>query len=139
MPPTDPIDPPVGDIAPYPNDILRLGQMRWLDTTGHIITKPFGDPCELKPNTLAFWEAAALRGTGTPLSDLFGGLDQVVDGRFRELDMLEWLHFEAEEHLAANPDDMQADRDLAVLKERISNLKLDLVIDLGRGGIEPVE
>lgn len=73
MPPTDPIDPPVGDVVPYPNDILILGGDRWLDMTGRIITNPFGNPCELKANTLKFWEAAALRGTGKRLTELISG------------------------------------------------------------------
>lgn len=62
-----------------------------------------------------------------------------MDPRFRELDMLEWLQFEAEDLLAEDRDNQQARQDLATLEERISRLKLDLVIDLGRGGIEPEE
>jgi hypothetical protein len=56
--------------------------------------------------------------------------------RFIELDKLEWLQFEAEERL--NPDNEQAGRDLEDIKDRIGKLKLDLVIELGRGGIDPV-
>ncbi|AGR46420.1 hypothetical protein SEA_SUPERCHUNK_3 [Mycobacterium phage Superchunk] len=70
IPPTDPVDPPEGDIVPYPNDILTLGGNRWLSIAGRILPEPFGDPVELQPNTLKFWEAAALRGTGKPLSEL---------------------------------------------------------------------
>lgn len=135
MPPTDPIEPPVGDIAPYPNDILALGSDRWLDTTGRIVTTPFGDPCELKLNTLAFWEAAALRGTGKPLSELFAylGVGKIDSARVRELDLLEDLFYDAQS------DDEQARGELVEkLKHRISELKTDLVIELGRGGIDPV-
>ena len=135
MPPPEPLDPPVGDIAPYPNDILRLGENRWLTITGHIITKPFGDPCELKPNTLKFWEAAALRGIGKPLSELFGhlGVGKIDSARVRELDMLEDLFYDAQS------DDEQASPEIVEkLKHRISKLKTDLVIELGRGGIDPV-
>jgi hypothetical protein len=130
MPPTDPIDPPVGDIAPYPMDILTLGGNRWLDPTGRILTTEFGNPVELQPNTLKFWEATALRGTGKPLSELL-----VVD----ELDMLEWLQFETEERLAADPDNKQAGWELEDIKKRIDALKTRLVIELGRGGLDPEE
>ncbi|ABE67325.1 hypothetical protein PBI_CHE12_3 [Mycobacterium phage Che12] len=70
MPPTDPVDPPEGDVVPYPNDILKLGGNRWLSQEGRIIPVPFGDEVDLEPNTLAYWESAALRGTGKPLSEL---------------------------------------------------------------------
>ncbi|QFP95487.1 hypothetical protein SEA_GAUGELDP_3 [Mycobacterium phage GaugeLDP] len=70
MPPTDPVDPPTGDVVPYPNDLLTLGGNRWLTVTGRILPTPFGDPVDLQPNTLKFWEAAALRGQGKPLSEL---------------------------------------------------------------------
>jgi hypothetical protein len=61
-----------------------------------------------------------------------------MDDRFIELDKLEWLQFEAEERLTADPDNEQAGRDLEDIKDRIGKLKLDLVIELGRGGIDPV-
>lgn len=70
MPPLEPLDPPEGDIAPYPDEVLTLGGNRWLASTGRILTHPFGVPCDLQPNTLKFWEAAALRGTGKPLGEL---------------------------------------------------------------------
>jgi hypothetical protein len=70
MPPTDPVEPPVGDIAPYPDQILTLGGNRWLSLDGRVLPSPRGVPCDLQPNTLAFWEAAALRGSGKPLSEL---------------------------------------------------------------------
>jgi hypothetical protein len=70
MPPTDPVDPPEGDVVPYPNDILILGGNRWLSIAGRVLPSEFGDPVELQPNTVKFWEAAALRGTGKPLSEL---------------------------------------------------------------------
>lgn len=67
MPPPEAVEPPVGNIAAYPNDILRLGTNRWPTITGEVINTEFGDPVDLTPNTLAFWGAAALRGTGKPL------------------------------------------------------------------------
>jgi hypothetical protein len=69
MPPLEPLDPPEGDIAPYPNDILILSGNRWLDTTGRIITTEFGDPVDVQDNTRRFWKAAARRG-GYELSEL---------------------------------------------------------------------
>ncbi len=120
MPPTDPIEPPEGDVCPYPMDILALGGNRWLDPSGRLIITPFGNPVDLRPNTLKFWEAAALRGTGKPLSELIG---------VGELDMLEWLQFETEERLAADPDNKQAKWELEDMNRRIDRLKTDLVID----------
>ncbi|AGT14256.1 hypothetical protein ADZZY_3 [Mycobacterium phage Adzzy] len=70
MPPKEPVDPPEGDIAPYPDQILTLGGNRWLTPSGRILPEPFGVECDLQPNTLKFWEAAALRGTGKQLSEL---------------------------------------------------------------------
>lgn len=34
MPPLEHVDPPEGDVVPYPNDILVLGDNRWLTVTG---------------------------------------------------------------------------------------------------------
>jgi hypothetical protein len=70
MPPLVSLPPPEGDIAPYPNDILTLGAGRWLDMSGSIRRTPFGNPVGLQENTRAFWEAAALRGTGKALGEL---------------------------------------------------------------------
>lgn len=72
MMPSDPLlPPPVGDVAAYPNDALPLGGGRWLTTSGNIVFDlRHSHPCELKANTLAYWEAAALRGQGVPLEDL---------------------------------------------------------------------
>ncbi|QDK03441.1 hypothetical protein SEA_PAINTERBOY_3 [Mycobacterium phage PainterBoy] len=70
MPPTDPVDPPEGDVIPYPMDVLRLGANRWLSQEGRVLPVPLGDEVDIKPNTLKFWEAAAMRGSGVPLSDL---------------------------------------------------------------------
>ncbi|OBJ08638.1 hypothetical protein A5624_19940 [Mycobacterium sp. 1482292.6] len=53
-----------------PDEIPTLGGNRWLSTAGRILTTPVGVPCDLQPNTLKFWEAAALRGQGKPLSEL---------------------------------------------------------------------
>ncbi|QBP31110.1 hypothetical protein SEA_REFUGE_3 [Mycobacterium phage Refuge] len=94
MPDFDPNGPPC---APYPTEILNLGRFRWLRPDGHVIVLPdselawaetraavaaeegedpqaavgamFGDGTNLNPRTLAFWEAAALKG-GNELSDL---------------------------------------------------------------------
>jgi hypothetical protein len=139
MPPTDPAEPPKGEIVPNPNDILKLGDERWLTIQGHILTTEFGDPVELRPNTLAFWEAAALRGAVKPLRDLFEGLDQNADPRFRELDMLEWVQVDAEKLHASEPDNEQARHHLNHIKERIDRLKTELVIDLGRGGLDRID
>lgn len=136
MPPTDPDDPPTGDIAPYPNDILTLGEDRWWTTAGRILPTPFGDPCELKLNTLAFWETAALRGSGKPLSDLLTwlGHGRIDSARVRELDLLENLFYDA------ISDEEPTNSPLVEnLKHRINELKTDLVIELGRGGIDPVQ
>jgi len=46
MPPLEPLDPPEGDIVPYPNDILRLGEDRWLTITGRILPTPPYPPVE---------------------------------------------------------------------------------------------
>ncbi|AEJ93303.1 hypothetical protein FGG36_gp03 [Mycobacterium phage Jeffabunny] len=70
QPPIEPVDPPTGDVSPYPNDLLILGGNRWLTITGRILHTPFGDQVELKPNTVKFWEAAAMRGQGKTLSEL---------------------------------------------------------------------
>jgi hypothetical protein len=70
MPPLQPHDSPEGDIAPYPGEILILGGNRWLSTAGRILPEELGYPVDLQANTLAFWEAAALRGTGKSLSEL---------------------------------------------------------------------
>ncbi|QGJ88758.1 hypothetical protein SEA_YECEY3_3 [Mycobacterium phage Yecey3] len=68
--PDESVEPATGDVSPYPNDLLILGGNRWLTVTGRILPTPFGDEVELQPNTLKFWEAAALRGQGKPLSEL---------------------------------------------------------------------
>jgi hypothetical protein len=135
MPPPEPLDPPVGHIAPYPPEILRLGENRWLTTTGEVINMEFGDPVDLKPNTLAFWEAAAVRGPGKPLSDLFDGLNQREDSRFLLLDILEDLLFDADSSLASDPESKQASWAVNYLKKRIDRLKTDLVIELGGDGV----
>ncbi|MBU8833323.1 hypothetical protein [Mycolicibacterium goodii] len=137
MPPTEPTEPPTGGVAPNPNDILVLGENRWLTVQGQVISDQFGDPVRLRPATLDFWESAALRGTGKPLSDLFAGLNLDVDRRIRELEMLERLKFDAERSYATEPNDKQAGQQLRRIKERIDKLKTDLVIDLGRGGLDP--
>jgi hypothetical protein len=137
MPPTDPVDPPKGDIMPNPNDILILGGNRWLSIAGQILSTEFGDPVGLTLNTLAFWEAAALRGTGKPLSELFAwlGMGKNDSARVRELEMLEDLFYDAQS------DNQQAGQNLKGIEERINNLKTDLVIELGGDGcvIDPVD
>lgn len=69
MPPTDPVDPPEGDIVPYPGEILSLGGNRWLTPTGEIIGEPFGVPCELQDNTRRYWEGRAAKA-GYTLEEL---------------------------------------------------------------------
>lgn len=69
MPPLEPVDPPEGDYAPDPMDVLILGGNRWLGHNGRVLPKPIGIPVDLKSNTLKFWEAAARRG-GYELSEL---------------------------------------------------------------------
>ena len=70
MPPETPIDPPVGDVTPFPGDVLTLGGGRWLTQDGLVIPKPLGEAVGIEPNTIRYWEAAALRGSGVPLSEL---------------------------------------------------------------------
>ncbi|QFG08586.1 hypothetical protein PBI_VANISOA_3 [Mycobacterium phage Vanisoa] len=69
-PPSEPVEPATGDVAPGPMDILILGGNRWLAQSGRVLPTDLGVPVELQPNTLWFWEAAALRGSGKPLSEL---------------------------------------------------------------------
>jgi hypothetical protein len=59
---------------------------RWLSITGDILSTEFGNPVALKLNTLKFWEAAALRGTGKPLSELFAylGTGKIDSARVRD-------------------------------------------------------
>jgi hypothetical protein len=68
--PTEPVDPPVGDIAPYPDEILTLGGNRWMTPEGRILPTPWGTPVDVQANTLAFWEASAMRGQGKTLNEL---------------------------------------------------------------------
>lgn len=136
MPPPERLDPPFGDTTPYPNDVLVLGDNRRLSITGEILSTDIGDPVGLRLSTLEFWEAAALRGTGRPLSDLLSwlGHGKIDSTRVRELDLLEnLLHDSA-------ADDESRDPELAQkLRLRINELKNDLVIDLGGGGIDPID
>jgi hypothetical protein len=69
MPPTDPVEPSEGDIAPYPGEILILGGSRWLSTTGDILTVPFGTPILVQDNTRRYWEGRAAKA-GYTLDDL---------------------------------------------------------------------
>lgn len=71
MPPIDPLDPPEGDISPYPDEVLILGGDRWLSLTGCILSYPFGNPVELRTNTRRFWEDTAARA-GFTLAELLG-------------------------------------------------------------------
>ena len=70
MPPTDPVEPPVGDVVPRPGSVLILGGNRWLSMRGRILPEPLGYEVGLEPNTLNYWEDAAHRATGQPLSEL---------------------------------------------------------------------
>jgi hypothetical protein len=69
MPPLIPLPPPEGDIAPYPNEILTLGNNRWLNLLGHIISEPFGVAVELQDNTRRYWEGRAAVA-GSTLAEL---------------------------------------------------------------------
>jgi len=132
-------EPPSDFIALEPNAILGLGGNRWLTSEGRILAAELGDTVELQPATLELWEAAALYGTGKPLIDLFAGLSHTTDRRVRELEMLEDLQFDAAAVYAANPSNEHAGRVLKRLKERIDGSKTDLLIDLGRGGLDPID
>lgn len=59
MPPLVPLDPPEGDIVPYPDEILTLGGNRWLSQEGEIITTEFGAPVDVQDNTRLYWEGRA--------------------------------------------------------------------------------
>lgn len=59
MPPLEPLDPPDGDVVPYPDQILTLSGNRWLTPSAEIISTPFGVPCELQANTRRYWEDRA--------------------------------------------------------------------------------
>ena len=72
MPPEHEMTPPAGDLVAYPGEALALGGGRWLDTSGQIRLGLRGlFECQLTSQTLRYWEAAALRGQGVPLNDLF--------------------------------------------------------------------
>lgn len=69
-PADDHIVPPTGDIAPYPNEALDLGNGTWLANDGKILSKLKGEiGCDLTDQTLHYWESAAIRG-GRNLGDL---------------------------------------------------------------------
>jgi hypothetical protein len=64
MPPLKPLDPPEGDIVPYPNEILMLGGGRYLTNTGVVLSQEdqwgrFGDPVPVQDNTRRYWEGRA--------------------------------------------------------------------------------
>lgn len=64
MPPLEPVEPPAGDVAPYPNEILQLRGGRFLTPSGEVLTqddKPrkHGNPTDLKENTRRYWEGRA--------------------------------------------------------------------------------
>lgn len=71
MPPKHPKPPmaPGEPYAPYPHQTLSIGGGRWLTPTGLVLTEEPHHPCELQPETLWFWEAAAAKG-GYVLGDL---------------------------------------------------------------------
>lgn len=69
MPPLEPLDPPEGDIAPYPNEILTLSGKRWLSPSGRVLTEPAGNPCDIQENTRWYWEDCAVRA-GYTLDEL---------------------------------------------------------------------
>src|SRR3954447_6840140 len=64
MPPLEPLDPPEGDIVPYPNEILILSGNRHLSMLGEVLTEDdprwhLGSPVEVKDNTRRYWEGRA--------------------------------------------------------------------------------
>lgn len=75
MPPLEPLDPPEGNIVPYPMEILTLGGNRWLTQDARIITEPFGVPCDVFDNgvasTRAYWDGRAAKA-GYTLAELLG-------------------------------------------------------------------
>lgn len=70
MPPETQLMQPAGDVAPYPGSALDIGGGRWLLMTGDIVTEVVGRRCGLTSQTFRYWELAALRGQGVPLSEL---------------------------------------------------------------------
>jgi hypothetical protein len=64
MPPLEPLDPPEGDVVPYPNDILMLTGGRYLTVTGVVLSPEdkrgrYGDPVSIRNNTRRYWERRA--------------------------------------------------------------------------------
>ena len=56
-------------IVPENNEALKLGSNLWLMDTGEVSTEMPLLECDLTPETLEYWEAAAVRG-GHVLSEL---------------------------------------------------------------------
>ncbi len=70
MQPPEAVNPPPGDVVPYPGSALELGDGKWLTMTGRVVSRHRGRRCTLTAKTLAYWEATSLRGQGRPLSEL---------------------------------------------------------------------
>ena len=71
MPQLEPLEPPKGDISPYPMSVLELGDGRYLAMSGDVLDYPFGVEVQVQPNTRRFWEKSAARG-GHTLDQLLG-------------------------------------------------------------------
>ena len=74
MPPLEPVDPPKGDVAPFPNEILKISGNRHLSMLGEILTEDdrrwhLGEPVEVKANTRWYWVGRAAKA-GYALDDL---------------------------------------------------------------------
>lgn len=70
MPPLEPLEPPRGDIAPYPNSVLDLGDGRYLAMSGDVVTSSgYCEPVQVQPNTRWYWEGRAAKA-GYTLDEL---------------------------------------------------------------------
>lgn len=80
MPPLEPLDPPEGDIVPYPGEMLRISGNRHLSMLGEVLTEDdprwhLGCPVDVydngKASTRAYWESRAAKA-GYTLAELLG-------------------------------------------------------------------
>jgi hypothetical protein len=70
LPPLETLDPPQGDVAPFPNEILKISGNRYLSMLGEILTEDdrrwhLGEPVEVKDNTRWYWEDRAAKAEST--------------------------------------------------------------------------
>lgn len=71
MPPLEPLEPPTGDVVPYPGEILTLSGDRWLTQGAEVVRRPHGVPVDVLDNTRAYWEGRAAKA-GYTLDQLLG-------------------------------------------------------------------